>query len=984
VVSRRFFLVFLLTAPASAALSARAADVPPAALEGVQVPKTYEYLGRKLRQNDTACNTKCWATFRRIEDVVAGRPLREDAAHRRIAIVGEFARDLWLLSQMSEGPEAASVSSATVAAAYDSLLYKDPVPEAPAPDVHGPADTVAPLDLVDYARTSEAWRALITVAQAEGSRLTREVAPAAADLMAESVNHFSVALLKKAARLSYQAGSHDVTPASLDEARDQLLEKTNFAIGRKDSFERALVLTVWYAEGKIESLKSVNGAVGADDHRRTLEEIARLPLEAASVRLLDGEIAPAIARKVWLAAQKSSRYFIAGDRMAEAIFSLYPHRLDEEENIVFFPSRRDSYFVFAHEADSVRDDTMHWKIVADLAAGGSREARSADEISQGLDPYAAEELTEVVSDLVALLAKEAGGKARARGASSVAPEDLREAFAELEDASRTVTPQEASLVWRAPAPAGGAVSAGTAAAPGGRGPEQAEKRPVFVDVTEASGFRTPVRAGNSQRETMTRKLYRSVAVEDFDRDGLPDVWLDGLHRNLGAFHFENVTAAAGLPVEQRFAAFGDFDNDGWPDLCLLDPGAKLYRNRGDGSFEDVSSGSGLFVTATGAKPLWLDYDLDGDLDVHVVYFGGVEGPRLGDSQTAGEKQLFRNNGDGTFTEIGRDAGVVDRRETHAAAVVDYDLDGDPDLFYANDYGQDVLLRNLGNGRFEDVSAAAGVADFAQGMGVSVADFDKDGWPDMYVTNIGVHSPRVRYIRPNPKTLVQSSEYLDQFVRLREANRLYRNNRDGTFTDVVKDVMEPVKTGWGWNGFFFDYDNDGYLDIHVQNGFGTLLYDREPDVLIRFDPKAGKFRDVSAGSGVDVPRMERAGAYADFDRDGYLDLIVAHGGGARLLKNVLGGEKGANRWLTIKLEGTRSNREGFGARVRVVSGRHAQTDWLGGQGGALASHCARELHFGLGSRGKADRVEVVWPSGASQTLRNVKAGQRLVVREPDAP
>jgi hypothetical protein len=223
--------------------------------------------------------------------------------------------------------------------------------------------------------------------------------------------------------------------------------------------------------------------------------------------------------------------------------------------------------------------------------------------------------------------------------------------------------------------------------------------------------------------------------------------------------------------------------------------------------------------------------------------------------------------------------------------------------------------------------------------------------------------------------------MDQFLRIKEANRLFRNNGDGTFTDKAKDWAEPVNTGWGWNGLFFDFDNDGHPDIHVANGLMefSLFYNDEKNVLMHFDPREKKFRDVSKGSGVDFPGNSRGGAAADFDGDGAVDLLMAGFHPPRLFRNSL--KDNGNHWLELKLEGKASNRDAVGARVQVTAGDLVQNDWIGGQGGGFYSQAPKELHFGLGPRGQADAVEIWWPSGRRQKLAAVKADQKLVVQEP---
>ncbi|MEK9144565.1 MAG: CRTAC1 family protein, partial [Elusimicrobiota bacterium] len=299
----------------------------------------------------------------------------------------------------------------------------------------------------------------------------------------------------------------------------------------------------------------------------------------------------------------------------------------------------------------------------------------------------------------------------------------------------------------------------------------------------------------------------------------------------------------------------------------------------------------------------------------------------------------------------------------------------------NDIGKDVLYRNLGNGKFQEVTEKAGVADYGAGMGISVGDFNRDGWPDLYGTNIGMYSVRARYVRPTAKTRMQTNLQLDQYFRIKQANRLYRNNKNGTFTNVVDELMGPIYTGWGWNGMFFDFDNDGFLDVHVSNGAlpYNLFYHDERNVLIHQDPKTGRFHDVSRVSGVDFPGNSRGVTFADYDQDGFLDFVVIGIHPPVFFRNSM--DKTGHHWLSVRLRGTVSNRDSIGARIEVKAGGAVQTDWVGGQGGGLSSQCSKDIHFGLGKSDTVDWVKVRWPSGRRKTLRGLKADRRIVIVEP---
>jgi hypothetical protein len=263
------------------------------------------------------------------------------------------------------------------------------------------------------------------------------------------------------------------------------------------------------------------------------------------------------------------------------------------------------------------------------------------------------------------------------------------------------------------------------------------------------------------------------------------------------------------------------------------------------------------------------------------------------------------------------------------------------------------------------------------MGVSVADYDGDGRPDVYLTYIGDARPRTDYLFPaaHPRVRTEPMDLRPQ------SNRLFRGRGDGAFEDR-SDLVESVPTGWGWNGFFFDAANSGRQDLFVVNGWWPQrhFYDADVKVFWRQDPETGRFRDVSARSGLDFAGNSRVSAYEDFDGDGCLDVIVTGFHAPRLFAGDCPKE---NHWLEVRLQGARSNRDGIGARVTVRAGRRTQTAELGPQGGGFQNSLRRVLRFGLGPAARADAVEVVWPSGVRQSAGPAAADRVLFVREAEA-
>ncbi len=507
-----------------------------------------------------------------------------------------------------------------------------------------------------------------------------------------------------------------------------------------------------------------------------------------------------------------------------------------------------------------------------------------------------------------------------------------------------------------------------------------------------------------------------AAVGDVDADGDDDILFvsargdrrSALYRNDGGFRFTDVTTGSGLDSlnTEATAAAGarwvDYDNDARLDLYVYGFGlSRMLRQSAEGRFEDVTAKVGLAQhdhNTTAA--IVFDYDRDGYVDVLVgaffadgVNLFALESTRIlpNHGRTAnngGTKRLYRNVRGERFVERGAAAGFTDTGFTTAIGHGDYDNDGWPDVYVANDFGPDYLYRNRGDGTFEDVSRRAIGPDGRKGMNVEFGDYNNDGRLDIYVTNI-----------TEPW--------------LAECNMLWLGWPTDTFIDVSLE-SRTCDTGWGWGAKFLDYDNDGRLDLFVANGFisaGPEDYnpivqewqreltkaDRMRDVIdAAIWPAIGnrsfcgyernhlfrnigefQFAEVGPRLGVDSPRDSRGVAIADFDGDGAVDLLVTNASGRPLLYRNEAGTRG--NWLALALTGTESNRDAIGARVTLRTRDGAQIREVNG-GNGYAAQSSRQVHFGLGSRRAADTIEIRWPSGTVQRLEGVRGNQTLRITE----
>lgn len=522
-----------------------------------------------------------------------------------------------------------------------------------------------------------------------------------------------------------------------------------------------------------------------------------------------------------------------------------------------------------------------------------------------------------------------------------------------------------------------------------------ESLPAFADVTAASGIRFRHEASPTPEKYLIESMGAGVALFDYDNDGRLDIFFvngaslpqgpkfsNRLYRNLGGNRFEDVTAKAGVEGHSygMGAATGDFDNDGYTDLYVTNYGGNiLYRNTGKGAFEDVTTKAGVAGGGWSVGAVFLDYDRDGRLDLFVSRYvkWGFEGnPHCGDRKPGYRSYchpdlfqpvshlLFRNAGGGRFTDVSKATGVeAVPGKGLGVAVNDFDSDGWPDIAVANDSFPQQFFRNDGGKRFEEIALAKGLAydedgrTFA-GMGIDFADYDNDGRPDIFINALA----NQRYA-------------------------LFRN-----LPDYFEYSSGPAGVGGitsqhsGWGARFIDYDNDGWKDLFVGQGHvmdnieltqPNLRY-LEPPLLMR--NVKGRFQDVSRRSGppFQTPLAARGVAFGDLDDDGFIDVVVnCNNRPAVLLRN----QGGAGNWLMLKLEGSLSNRDAIGARVRVTGLSGLVQQAMVTTGGSYLSASDKRLHFGLGADAHANEVEITWPGGKRQKLGTVRAGQILSVREP---
>jgi len=527
--------------------------------------------------------------------------------------------------------------------------------------------------------------------------------------------------------------------------------------------------------------------------------------------------------------------------------------------------------------------------------------------------------------------------------------------------------------------------------------------PQFTDITAKAGIKFKHVSSNDSKYVV-ESMSGGVILIDYDRDGYPDIYFTNaptvamavkgetargaLYRNNHDGTFTDVTEKAGLstPCFAMGGAVGDYNNDGWPDLYLTCLGGnKLFKNNGDGTFTDVTKQAGVEDGRWSTGAAFGDYDGDGFLDLMVTNyvdfhlndlpgFGsapnckyrGIDvqcGPR--GLKGAGDA-LFHNNGDGTFTDVSKQAGVNDPNGYYGMSVIfsDFNNVGRPDVYVANDSTPKFLYKNLGNGKFQEIGLESGTAVSEDGseqasMGIAIGDYLHTGRQSLFVTNF-------------------SDEYSD----------LYRNDGDWNFNDVSykSGVALPSLAYVKWGTVFFDADNDGWLDLIVVGGHVYPQVDtlpsgaryKEPKIL-QMNQKNGTFCDASgqAGPALQIPRVSRGVAAGDLFNIGNVDLVIEDlAGEPMILKN--NGIPGKH-WVSFELQGTKSNRLAIGARVKIVAGGMTQTEEIH-SGGSYISQNDLRVHFGLNTATKIESVEIHWPGGKIEQLKNLEVDKYYAVLE----
>lgn len=720
-------------------------------------------------------------------------------------------------------------------------------------------------------------------------------------------------------------------------------------------------------------------------------------------------------------AKASGHQLIRADDAQTAVELLLAPEVDDLEDVHFFSrlaNSGESVLLEANDCDSYRDFGMHWMIL-NSALNDLPESNAIP------DPFAVEIVVEAISQYGVLLLRMAGTHARQKlDEKYLLPLDLyygRDRIRELVRRHRAAPPL--------PKHAGGIVSSSP---PQG---DTTREETYFTDVTADSGVvythRSSPWLGDFRRRAPSGPPTFSgggIAADDINDDGHMDLLLVGGGGNAlflgdGAGNFREITEDAGISfrrkdggtVEARQPILADFDNDGRTDILFTCAGDnhRIYRNVDGLHFVDMTEGAELGGSGLIGGPATVaDFDGDGLLDIYICYFGNyVDGaiPTTShDNDNALPNKLFRNEGDFLFRDISQGSGAEDTGWAQAVSHTDFDRDGRQDIVIANDFGGNAFLRNLGDGKFEDIAQDLGVTKLYHSMNVGISDLNSDGYPDVYVSNISTFVKDIKYVMPNKDTPLEFENRAMASMLWKEANMLYMSQADDDGLHAYQPSSDvergSTSTGWAWDAEFFDFDNDGDDDLYCVNGNNdynffdyvfdeTQLGEMAPNESAKrqhrayllthshqsnvfFVNESGKLKNRSLESGTDFSGNSRSTAYLDMDEDGDLDVVVNNFHTlATVLRN--NSQETNNNWIKIRLVGDakqNTNRDAIGAQLIVTlpgSGGRVVREIQGGSG--YLSMNPKQQHIGLGKANTAN-IEIIWPNGSRQEASDLQCNQ----------
>jgi len=993
-------------APPSPPATPLAATQPPAAPK-LGHAASIERILAEIKAQEIARDVTCWTSFRQLDSFIATKPYSDFATLTKIASIKSLTRSVWFkASQLRPGQP-------VTAADLDAIVKTGPL-QANQPGLEAFATELGMRNFTDYRKTSEHWRVVLSVLQDEvlyGSDALGPLTPEGEARLADIVTGLSLELLKTSGRLAFAARTPLIEAPSVRDAHADLLAahklQTPVNTGAHpiapDGPWALHAPTLALIDAKIEALRTYNKTSGSlvED----LNKISKIPIEPEALAVLEADL-EAFARLVarghepmrndnfladgsFAPREQVDRPYVEAVDAENIIAQIIPHVVlpNGDIDLRFVPNPampssaglpEQNVRLLDYQMNAVRDTAIHWVVLRDIWT----------ERPFAMDPFAAEYLSENISMLMTLHLRRAQTLARQEGSPTITADIARRVRHE----GYVIVPPTHS-----PDPTWDAARLEQKRALLARTPQ-----PLFTDITATSGLKPPTRTAPAAGDragvhaNIQTVMGAGIGVGDVDADGYPDVFLAGeglgrLYRNRGPVApgtFEDITEAAGLPSDLddvRAALFFDLDGDRDDDLLLIRSShPSLVLRQQAGHFTDITAATAIATHPGAHSAAVFDADEDGDLDIVIGYYGSDDCnhgtcpdanlPSV-DGRNGSPNQLWRQGPGGRFEEVGAQAGVDDVGWTLAVSTADLDGDGHLDLYMANDFGANTMLRARGDGTFEDLTERTQTGDRGSGMNVSFADLDRDGLWDIYVTNIDMFSKSIKVIFAREDAKLNIDDKVLHSFQYIAGNKLYVSRTgDGLGFDAEENVrFEPGDRGWAWAGVFLDLDNDGDDDLYLANGWiAGSFADAQKNQLFLND---GGTLFLAPPEGAEAfAGNSRAVASLDLDRDGDLDLLVNNFRQPPTL--LLNTHPATHHWLQVQPVDRGLNTRAVGAVVTVEAGEHTirrqvtiGLNYLGQDEPALA--------FGLGDARKVN-VEVRWPDGSKTVKKDVAADQRLVI------
>lgn len=1002
---------------------------------------------------------KCYATASRLEDFMFGTPLADDTRFTKNLLQKRWAKRVWQdASLIAKSKGKSAVKSKHIEQAIKNIFTYETDSNG-----HwilnyrtGTNLKINKNDKRQYSSIAYSLRALLAVQQEALLDLNSDLLPLsqeAVDTAKNALDLFTLSVLKISDEKARMDGQYEMKTDNLSSVWSLLLDPNTDSVRSTRINSTALHNISNKNLNKINKLKMLKSIIEQKvKSYATYNEISQQlfirnlqvyfarnrwpkdPQVGKQFRNLFASTLIAFAADLYKGAEniatKNSRALITEADVNQFAKNFIPHRINEYEDAIFFPklARKEQIVIESYDMDAFRDSGIHWLYL--------QHAISSPQFKTTLepDPFAAELIAENIAQFGVLVFRVTGLVGREQGTNRIALAHFGQAIQLIQDrVNKHVNIKPTGISENI-----AKISSSNTDS------EISVSKQFFTDVSEELGVKFMHRSSDWLNRLLRTYLNKDkhtgiitippafggsgVAAEDINNDGLPDILIlsglgNRLYANRGSNSFEDITTKAGLkwyrhedkrPGEPRQPLIMDLNNDGLQDIIItyVDDDHRVYKNLGNEKFQDVTNTARLGgKNLVGGPATVFDFDNDGLLDIYITYFGDYihgELPTLKRRNRNGlPNKLFRNIGNFIFKDVTDTSNLDDSGWGQAVTHTDLNSDGLQDVIAGNDFGVNAYFKNMGGGRFKEISETIGTDKPSYTMSIGLADLNDDLLPDIYISNIVTMNKDEKYVLPTSSTTMKFNPDKLANMRVVEANDLFLSSKgeNGSISYKLSHVVGRgySSTGWSWDADFFDFDNDGDDDLYVLNGMNEFnlyssenpyytdpLENKKRNVYIPVSTKesnvffvndGGRLQNYSRESGAALLGNSRSAAYFDFDQDGDMDIILNNYHEASVLYRN-NSERFANNWLKVKLVGDPKqgvSRDAIGARM-IVTTKNGNKVWreVHGSIGYMSVH-PKEQHFGIGKQKKADLL-VIWPNGKRMKYPDLSVNQRITINQ----